>query len=126
MNNPEMTEADFDYVLDKRLKQIEEVLAVKAKEYVRNEDRLHNFNKGAEKTGMSRERVLWEGFALKHLISIDDMLDDLDDGKVPSEELVEEKIGDIINYAVLLEACFKDRIWKRDKIEETRNIQLKR
>lgn len=114
-----MTETDFEYVLHNRLKKIEEVLAVKAKEYVRNEDRLHNFNVGAKLSGRIREKVLWDGFALKHYVSILDMLNDIENGKLPDEGIVEEKIGDLINYLVLLEASIKDRIWSNSKVGES-------
>lgn len=38
------------------------------------------------------------------------MLDDIDKGKLPSEDLVNEKFGDIINYFILQEAQFKKLI----------------
>ena len=38
------------------------------------------------------------------------MLDDMDNGKFPKEETVNEKIGDLINYLILCEASIKDKI----------------
>ena len=104
-----MTEQEFQEVLDARLIKIKETLSSKAKEYATDMDKLHNFNVGARLSGQTRERVLW-GFALKHYISFLDILDGLDKGKLPSEEIVDEKVGDLINYLVLVEASIKDRL----------------
>jgi len=104
-----MTEQEFQEVLNARLIKIKETLSSKAKEYATDMDKLHNFNVGARLTGQTRERVLW-GFALKHYISFLDILDGLDKGKLPSEAMVDEKVGDLINYLVLVEASIKDRL----------------
>lgn len=104
-----MTEKEFQEVLQQRLKKIEQTLGQKAKEYATDMDKLHNFNVGARLTGQTRERVLW-GFALKHYISFLDILDNLDNGKLPTEAMVDEKIGDLCCYLVLVEASLKDRL----------------
>jgi len=91
------------------LKKIEQTLGQKAKEYAAEGDKLHNFNVGARITGQTREKVLW-GFALKHYISFLDILENLDKGKLPTETMVDEKIGDLINYLVLVEASIKDKL----------------
>lgn len=98
--NPKLNNEEADKYVEDILSKIEFTLTVKAKEYVRNEDRMHNFNQGAKKTGKLRERVL-RGMRLKHDISVDDILDDMDNDKLPSKELVLEKYGDIINYNIL-------------------------
>ena len=99
----------FDQVLEDRLKKIRMSLLIKGKEYRRNNDPLHNFNRGSKLSGQSREKVLW-GFAPKHHVSFLDMLDDMDAGKFPNVETVDEKIGDLINYLILCEASIKDKI----------------
>ena len=104
-----MTEKEFQDVLTTRLTKIKETLSSKAEEYATDNYKLHNFNVGARLTGQTRERVLW-GFAIKHYISFLDILDSLDKGKLPTERLVDEKIGDLINYLVLVEASLKDRL----------------
>ena len=104
-----MEEKDFQRVLTQRLQKIEQTLGQKAKEYAVKGDKLHNFNVGARITGQIREKVLW-GFALKHYISFMDILDDMELGKLPSEAMVDEKIGDLINYLVLVEASIKDKL----------------
>ena len=107
-----MTEKEFQDVLTTRLTKIKEILGNKAKEYAAEGDKLHNFNVGARITGQTREKVLW-GFALKHYISFMDILDDLELGIIPSEALVDEKIGDLINYLILAEASIKHRIYEQ-------------
>ena len=99
----------FDQILEDRIRKIRLSLLIKGKEYRRNNDPLHNFNRGAKLSGQSREKVLW-GFALKHHVSFLDMLDDMDAGKFPKIETVDEKIGDLINYLILCEASIKDKI----------------
>lgn len=46
----------------------------------------------------------------KHEVSIMDIIDDIDRGILPHPKLIDEKIGDSINYLVLLEALLYDRI----------------
>ena len=101
----------FEAVLDRRLSLTRQVLALKRKEYAGNElrlgyDRLHNFNRSASMLSCSREKALI-GMLSKHLVSILDIVDDLDI-KFPSVEMIEEKIGDAINYLILLEAMMKE------------------
>lgn len=104
-----MNTEKFDKIVEKRLESIKNTLLVKAKEYAKgDEDRLHNFNRGAQITGQSREKVL-QGFMLKHLVSVFDMIDD---PSKATEYMINEKIGDLITYCVLLEASFKDRLNK--------------
>ena len=91
----------FDTVLQERLRKIQETLIEKAKQYQRNDDRYHNFRKAAALTGKTPEQCLW-GFALKHIVALDDYINDLPDKRMPQEQW-DEKIGDIINYLILLE-----------------------
>lgn len=104
-----MTEQEFDALVEKRLDLTREVLITKGKEYRRNSDPLHNFNVASKLNNTTREKALW-GFATKHLVSFLDMLDDIENNKLPKKEYVEEKIGDLINYLILCEASIKDRM----------------
>ena len=99
----------FNWILEKRLAKTKEVLASKSAEYSTDSNKLHNFDRGATMTGKLREEVLL-GFALKHHISILDMVDNISKNILPTEVLVDEKIGDLINYLILLEASIKERI----------------
>ena len=104
-----MTKSFFKTVLRDTLNSIEKTLGVKAMEYVRNDNAMHNFDVGARITGQTREKVL-HGFALKHHVSIHDMRNDIEAGKLPSKEIVDEKVGDAINYLILEKASILDKI----------------
>jgi hypothetical protein len=102
-----MTAQEFDKILELRIKKIRDVLATKANEYA-SYDRLHNFKAqpGIE-TKETPEQVLW-GYLRKHLQSIYDMVTGSKEAKA---SLVDEKLGDAINYLILLEAIFIEQ-WR--------------
>jgi hypothetical protein len=103
-----MNNEQFDKIVEERCNKIKQVLSIKAKEYARNDDRLHNFVRAGVIMNMSKERAL-HGFLMKHFISYLDILEDIDNGKIPSNEMIDEKLGDIINYFILMEASIKER-----------------
>ena len=104
--------SDRFYVLvDKQVDSIKTMLISKGKEYSTNNNKLHNFDKAGKMSNQSRERALL-GMKLKHTVSIDDIVCNLDKGILPTIELLEEKINDEINYNILLKACIIDRIEK--------------
>ena len=82
------------------LLRLKELLIVKGKEYRRNNDPYHNFNEGAKIVQVRAMHVL-NFFRLKHLISIADLLKDLDQGKKVSAEQVNEKYDDILVYTLI-------------------------
>lgn len=93
----------FESIIENTLLTIKETLIVKGKEYVRDGNPFHNFEVGARKKNISREKVL-DGFALKHFISIEDMVNDLDKGIQPKTSAVEEKYNDAIIYLLIQKA----------------------
>ena len=94
----------FEKLLESRLVKMKQTLGAKAREYATDSDRLHNFRVAAGVAETSVEKALW-GMALKHLVSVIDMIE----GRTKvTPELVDEKIGDLINYLVLLEAVFTE------------------
>jgi len=103
----------FDKIVEDRIISIRSGLLMKGVEYQRDEDVLHNFERGSNITGEIREKIIWN-FALKHYISILDMIDDIANNKIPTTKYVEEKLGDLINYSILLEAAIKERIKMRE------------
>ncbi len=81
-----------------------EALHYKAAEYAHNGDRLWNFKKAAELRGCSPEEAC-QMFALKHLVSMFDILDgNLD------RRYAEEKFGDFVSYQILGIACQEDEM----------------
>ena len=106
-----MKPEEFKKAIDAYVSIIEGNLSNKGKEYATDVDMLHNFNKGSNITGTSREKVLF-GFALKHLISVMDMLDEVEIGELPGQSKMDEKLGDLGTYMALLYACIQDRLNK--------------
>lgn len=104
-----MNSEKFNKIVEDRCSKIVRTLAQKAREYALNDDRLHNFNVASRLSNQPREVALW-GMALKHYVSILDMIEGTKEGTIPSEAMINEKIGDLINYLILLEASFKDKI----------------
>lgn len=94
--------------LSERLEKMKTSLQVKAKEYCRDGDFFHNFNTTSGAFNQTRERVAFD-YMKKHWISFLDMLDDIDKGKIPADDYVDEKIGDLINYLYLIEESIKHR-----------------
>jgi hypothetical protein len=107
-----MNRQQFDEFVKQTLKQIETCLITKGKEYDRNDNPMHNFDKGEAKSGRIRERVI-EAYSLKHEVSIDDMIDDLEKGVFPDQKAVDEKFIDHINYMILKKASIQDKLDKR-------------
>lgn len=105
-----MQAADFDKIVDERKKRISAVLQRKAEEYAIDGDRLHNFKAASQITGGGKtpEQALW-GMAAKHLVSVGDMVDATGKQIYPTMARVDEKIGDLINYLILLEGLFSER-----------------
>jgi hypothetical protein len=101
-------ETDFDKCIQNRLSTTQHLLLVKGKEYVRGTDRFHNFNRAAKMNNETPTRSL-HGMLTKHLISMLDILDDIDKGVLPTKDIVDEKFGDIVVYVMLQEALIKEK-----------------
>lgn len=105
-----MTPEEFDVLLERRLKNIRFKLGAKAKEYAQGLNRLHNFERGAEIRGCTPAQALM-GMMLKHEVSVHDLVDFPVSSEIDTDSynaLVEEKVGDHINYLILLEALLKE------------------
>jgi len=106
-----MTPEKFEEVLNDRLSKIKTVLSSKAKEYSSNSNRLHNFDVAARMDSTTPEKAL-KGMLLKHEVSVRDLIEwagSIDSHKI-TVALIDEKIGDVINYYILLEAMLLRRI----------------
>lgn len=102
-------EKNFDAVIDKTLSDIKDLLLKKGKEYRRNNNPFHNFERGAQITGNTREEVL-QGFLLKHLISVEDMRNDLKSGIPPNICQVNEKYNDILVFFLIEKAMMTESV----------------
>lgn len=94
-----MLHDEFDRIFEETVEKSRSVLASKSKEYA-TEDKLHNFKVAAITEGVSNRRALG-GMMVKHTVSIYDLLraDECAD-----LAMWDEKIGDHINYLILLRA----------------------
>jgi hypothetical protein len=98
-----MTTEKFNRIVQDRKDAISRTLQAKAKEYARDSDRLHNFKRAGVFMRQCPAAVCF-AFGMKHLTSIADMVDDASAGKLGTIELWDEKVGDAINYLILLQA----------------------
>jgi hypothetical protein len=104
-----MTCDEFDSILLRRLGLTSQVLGSKAVEYAAGGDRLHNFKEAAKLDGTTPAEAL-RGMLRKHWVSVMDMVGRIDRGDCwPEPALIDEKIGDAVNYLILLEAVLLSR-----------------
>jgi len=99
----------FNKLVNNRLKHCKNVLTHKADVYASQADRFSNFKTAARMLECTPEKAL-EGFMTKHYVALHDFIDTLDTD-YPMLHLDEwhEKIGDIINYLLLLEGLVTER-----------------
>lgn len=103
-----MTLDDFDRLVDRRFAACRRVLVEKGQEYVRGDDRLQNFRDEAALLRCTPAFACLSKLS-KHLTSVVDMVHDLDAGVAHPDDRWDEKVGDAVNYLVLLEAVVKER-----------------
>ena len=101
-----MNYANFNELFERRVSLSRNVLAKKSAEYSSDGEKLHNFKHAARARGKTPAQAL-DGMLMKHLCSVWDMID----GNVPiTQYMIDEKIGDTINYLILLEAIFTEEV----------------
>ena len=99
---------EFDRVVERRIGLIRQVLGVKAGEYATEADRLHNFKQGAALLRVSPSEACLS-YMSKHLVSVIDLVKS---GNATQTQ-IDEKVGDAINYLILLEATEAEaRTWR--------------
>ena len=98
-----MKTPEFNDIITAMLNHCTETLITKAKEYA-TDDRLHNFKQAAHLQGITPMQALG-GMMAKHTVSVYDMIAS---GETYPLELWEEKIGDSINYLLLLWAMVNE------------------
>lgn len=96
-----MTSEEFAAIVDNQFKTCSNVLFSKAKEYAKDDDRLHNFKTAAALMNDTPIKAL-AGMMRKHTVSVYDMCESSQDYPI---ELWDEKITDHINYLLLLKAA---------------------
>lgn len=107
-----MTIEDFDKMAEHQLERCKEILGLKRSEYAKGKDKLYNFKRAAEIQRCTPERALW-GMYVKHLTSVQDIVESIEQGEVPNTVVLIEKITDSINYHLLLEGLILERLKKK-------------
>lgn len=102
-----MNTIEFNKIIEERIKKCCDMLIKKADEYA-TEDRLHNFKIAAKLQNCTPITAL-AGMMCKHTVSVYDLIRENERGKNIPETLWEEKIGDSINYLLLLTALLHDK-----------------
>ncbi len=105
-----MNNNEFNKIVQEMVTKCMDVLCAKGAEYGA-EDRLHNFKVAARIEGITPIQAL-AGMMAKHTVSIYDMCRECRAGADYSLEQWEEKIGDHINYLLLLRALVAEGVEK--------------
>lgn len=104
MNRDEnMNAEEFNTIVNDTLLKCTETLCSKSKEYSTDKDKLHNFKTAAQIQNITPIQAL-AGMMCKHTVSVYDMCQ----GGTYSADMWDEKIGDSINYLLLLRALVQD------------------
>lgn len=113
-----MDDTTFNALVKKRIEKNLATLASKGKGYGR-EDRLHQFKEVGMRKHESPEMAL-HGMAEKHNLSVFDGIHDieLDEYDYINQKWIDDKIGDAINYLILLEALISERLIQ-NKLEKS-------
>lgn len=101
-----MTHERFDEIVNNRIEKCLNVMCSKSVEYA-TEDKLHNFKVAAKLQNCTPVSAL-AGMMCKHTVSVYDLIRDHEQGKDISIEMWDEKIGDSINYLLLLTALINE------------------
>jgi hypothetical protein len=100
-----MNSETFNKIVEDRCEAIKKTLIQKGKEYASDDDRLYNFKRQSEMNRQTPQEAA-RGNWTKHLVSVMDLIE----GRIePTEYLLNEKIGDSINYLILIESLFKEK-----------------
>jgi len=98
---------DREELMKERFAKCLEVARVKGADYSGKEDALANFKRNGERLGLTKYQI-WAVYCAKHIDSVFNSIKaDPEHPQVESEPL-EERIGDIIVYMVILEALMKE------------------
>lgn len=110
-----MNKNTFERVVEDTLGMAQKVLTRKSDEYSSSDDKLHNFDKAKDFMRCNTKEYALLGMLNKHLVSVVDMIERFEKtGELPTSNMIDEKIGDSINYFILLKACFYDDMIKEE------------
>lgn len=106
-----VTHEDFEVFLKRMVDSTYDTLAKKASEYSNGDHRMHNFSVAKTLQGLicvnTEESAAWNLLS-KQLASVIDMINN--NRTVYDIDVITEKIGDCVNYLLLIGAMIEDRI----------------
>lgn len=102
-----MVSEKFNKIAEARLQAIRDTLLIKGKEYIRGDDVFHNFVQAGRIDNSHPLRAL-HGMFLKHYVSFQDMISDVEQKKNISLSQIDEKLGDMQVYLILAEGILKE------------------
>lgn len=103
-----MHQDDFEKVVLGTMEQCRQLLVVKGGEYAGSADRLANFKRGAELTGVTPLQCLFV-YMSKHYDAVATFVRDDARGEVrPRSEPITGRLDDLINYCLLAKALLAD------------------
>lgn len=121
-----MNREEFGLVLAERIDKCLATLNIKEDEYATS-DRLHNFKVAGEVQGCTPIKALG-GMMCKHTVSVYDLINDFEMGKDIPIEMWNEKIGDSINYLLLLDALIQEHMMRKPNdlshVDTRREVRL--
>lgn len=103
-----MDQQKFEALFDQTIDNIRHLLVVKGGEYAGSSDRLANFKRGAELTGVTPMQCLFV-YMSKHYDAVATFIRDDATGKSrPRSEPITGRVDDLINYCILLKALMEE------------------
>jgi len=103
-----MTLKERQRIAKDRFAKCAKLLMTKGKDYAGDQDALSNFKGIAHRLGISKYQV-WSVYFMKHVRAIINSIKANPENPQVESEPLEERITDVINYAVLLEALLKKK-----------------
>lgn len=110
-----MNRDSFDKHCDKFIVSITDEMRKKGKDYSGDDDILNNFKRNADALGVSKYTIL-AVYMNKHLDAVNKFMKDPNDS---TSEPILGRIGDAINYLLLLSAMIKE-----DEEQELKDLPL--
>lgn len=104
-----MNSEDFNRLIEEQLNRCRKLLTTKNDEYAQKTDKLSNFRQPSSLLGMCPAEVAF-CYDTKHIASIQKIVHEISEGKLPTKELWQEKITDYLNYGLLMNACVLEEI----------------
>lgn len=102
-----MDHRTFENHINSLINKCKEVLTDKQDQYA-DEDCFHNFVQGSLIAGEEKERILFL-YMLKHLVFVRDFFNNTKEITGEDVPKIQESIGDIIIYFMILSAMLKER-----------------